>query len=191
MSKWAKASSAADGTPSSSVEKEKKKAMGINRRVRPPLHSSPRSCFLPPRSPPAAKELCVRTSTTTTLTHAKGRLAEVLLLHAPHGAPHKYLEAGKVSPTGSKLGLARKLRKDLPYRFRSLSSSKLGVSPTPTVGPTPCKHALHTYTCTSTERGRQSVNRLCGGGGGDLLQLLLRSVVRVEQGRAEGTTTAA
>ena len=31
VSEWAKARSAAEGTPSSSVAKEKKKAMGINR----------------------------------------------------------------------------------------------------------------------------------------------------------------
>ena len=58
---------------------------------------------------------------TTTPTHAKGRLAEVLLLHAPHGAPHKYLGPGKLS-TVRREALQRATILQLPL-FRTLSFS--------------------------------------------------------------------
>ena len=84
---------------SSWLGRPRDEAMGINRRVGPSsllvllLHAR----FLPLvlRSARRKRALC-----TTTPTHAKGRLAEVLLLHAPHGAPHKYLGPGKLSTVG-------------------------------------------------------------------------------------------
>ena len=105
---------------SSWLKRPREEAMGINRRVRPSsllvlLHAR----FLPLvlRSAERRKRaLC-----TTTPTHAKGRLAEVLLLHAPHGAPHKYLGPGKLSTVGREASQ----RELLFYSFHYSALSRL------------------------------------------------------------------